>query len=229
MKQRFYLMKELSALCSVLLILGFAAGLSRAGSDQDLDLSERLSEIYHNTPPEQAHGMTRADLAKAYREAPGGTKVSPPAFQPHQTFICRTCGLIKADVDFLPANTQPAGPMDIITNISLPYIDFAAPTNTGSNLDAALTQELRAVQADFDKIKPGVTRAELDKLFERDNGPMVEVPDKHLFHQHQKFDYRRCSYIFIDVDFRPSPSTKERPTDVITKVSKPHIFAGPIG
>jgi hypothetical protein len=222
-------MKKLPSLWSVLIILGFAAGLSRAGSDQDKNLAEKMVEVYDNTPPEYAHGMTRADLAKAYREAPGDTAVSPSAFRPHQTFIYRACGLIKVDVDFRPSTAKPAGPADLITNSSLPYIDFAAPTNTGSNLDAALTQELRAVQADFEKIKPGVTRAELDKLFERDNGPMVEVPDKHLFHQHQKFDCRRCGCIFIEVDFRPSYSAKERPTDIITKVSKPYIFAGPIG
>jgi len=222
-------MKKLPALLSILLMLGFAAGPSRAGSDQDQNLAGKLSEVYENTPHGYAHGMTRADLAKAYREDPGDAAVSPSAFRPHQTFIYRACGLIKVEVDFRPSTAKQAGPADLITNISLPYVDFAAPTNADANLDAELTQELRAVQADFEKLKPGVTRAELVKLFERFVGPILAVPDMYRFKQHEEFNYRRCGCIYIDVDFRHWFSKNDQPTDIITKVSKPHIFAGPIG
>ena len=110
-------MKKLPALLSVLLMLGFAAGLSRAGSDQDQYLANKLVEVYQNTPPDHPQGMTRADLAKAYREDPGDAAVSPSAFRPHQTFIYRACELIKVDVDFHPSTAKQAGPADLITNI----------------------------------------------------------------------------------------------------------------
>jgi hypothetical protein len=228
MEQRFYLMKKLPALWSALIILGLAAGWSRAGSDQDQDLTKRLIEVYFNTAMKLAPGMTRADLAKAFREAPSDTAGSPSAFQPHQTFIYRTCGLIKADVDFRPSSAKLAGPADIITNISMPYFDFAAPTKADANQDAALTRELRAMQADFEQIKPGVTRAELAKLFKQNTGGVAAPPDYQFpFQQHVTFDYLRCGFITVDVDFAPSDSTKARPTDVITNVSKPYIDARP--
>jgi hypothetical protein len=144
-------------------------------------------------------------------------------------FVYRACGLINVEVDFHPSNTKQAGPTDILTNLSLPYIDFAAvPPPADTNQDAALLQELRAVQADFEKIKPGVARAELVKLFKQDTGGVAAPPDYQFpFQQPVIFDYRRCDCLMIEVDFDPSDSAMPRPTDVITKVSKPHINAWP--
>ena len=73
-----------------------------------------------------------------------------------------------------------------------------------------------------------MTRADLDKMFRRETGGVV-VPDSMplSFKEHQTFDYRRCGFIMIDVDFSPSKSKEERPTDVILKVSKPYLDCSP--
>jgi hypothetical protein len=166
-------MKNLPALWSLLLILGCAAGLSRA-ADQNEDLAKKLMDINRHT----------------------------------------TC--------LAPVST------DSRTNIFRLSIDFAAalpPANT--NLDASLMQELRPAQADFEKLKPGLTRAELVKLFQPQNpGFTIWMGDD--FQPHQSFSYLRCRRIFVDVDFAPSNYKTVRPADVITKVSQPYIFTGPI-
>ena len=102
----------------------------------------------------------------------------------------------------------------------------AAKTDT--NYDQELDKKIIEVWADCQKIHPGMTRADLGKMFRRDTGG-VAVPDSTVlpFREHQTFDYRRCNHIMIDVDFRPSASKNEQPTDVITKVSKPYLDAAP--
>ena len=100
--------------------------------------------------------------------------------------------------------------------------------NTDTNYDQELDKKIIEVWADCQKIHPGMTRADLDKMFRRDTGG-VAVPDSTVlpFREHQTFDYRRCNHIIIDVDFRPSVSKDEQPKDVIIKVSKPYLDAAP--
>lgn len=100
--------------------------------------------------------------------------------------------------------------------------------NNGTSYDKELDQKISEVWFDCQKIHPGMTRADLDKTFKRDTGG-VAVPDSTPlpFRERQTFDYRRCDGIKIDVDFRPSDSKEEHPTDVIVSVSRPYIDCSP--
>ena len=101
-------------------------------------------------------------------------------------------------------------------------------TKADTNYDKELDQQVIEVWFDCQKIQSGMTRADLSRMFTRDTGG-VAVPDTAPlpFREHQTFDYQRCNHIMIDVDFRASNFREERPTDVITKVSKPYINCSP--
>jgi hypothetical protein len=45
------------------------------------------------------------------------------AFRQHMAFEYRGCSLIKVDVDFEATNTKKARPTDIVSKVSMPYID----------------------------------------------------------------------------------------------------------
>jgi hypothetical protein len=82
-----------------------------------------------------------------------------------------------------------------------------------------LTKQISAILIECQKIKPGMTRAELLKVFTTEGGLSTAT--------HRTFVYRDCPYIKVDVDFTPSdPKQKmieERPTDTISKISKPYL------
>ena len=100
------------------------------------------------------------------------------------------------------------------------------PTRADTTNDTEFVRKIVEVFRDCQKVKPGMTRAELVALqmFDEDRGPL-QARDDHSFQQHMTFEYRSCSLIKIDVDFGASDSKEERPTDVITKVSMPFIDA----
>jgi hypothetical protein len=98
--------------------------------------------------------------------------------------------------------------------------------DTGTSTD--LTKQLAAVCFDIHKIKPGTTRAELDKIFRADTGGVAWPESKPLpFQQQQSFVYRGCQIIKVDVEFAPSDSKEVQPTDIITKISKPYLDESP--
>jgi hypothetical protein len=73
-------------------------------------------------------------------------------------------------------------------------------------------------------IKPGMTRAELLKVFITEGGLWTG--------KHRTFVYHRCPYIKVDVDFTLSDPDQnvleERPTDTISNISKPYLDWGVI-
>jgi hypothetical protein len=101
-------------------------------------------------------------------------------------------------------------------------------SKTDTSYDSELDRKITEVWFDCQKIHPGITRADLDKMFRRETGG-VAVPESTPlpFQEHQTFGCRRCDHIMIDVDFRPSDSKEERPTDVMIKVSTPYIDCSP--
>jgi hypothetical protein len=101
-------------------------------------------------------------------------------------------------------------------------------TRTDTSYDTLLAQKVGKVWFNCQKIHPGMTRADLEKMFRRNTGG-VAVPDSTPlpFREHQTYDYRPCNDIMIDVDFQPSDSKQDRPTDVIARVSKPYIDCSP--
>ena len=80
----------------------------------------------------------------------------------------------------------------------------------------------RAARNKCREIKPGMTRTELAKagFVEDYSGGELSSPT-HPFKQHESFD---CGgFIMVDVDFSPSDSRYEQPTDIIIKISEPYF------
>ena len=102
------------------------------------------------------------------------------------------------------------------------------PSRADTGVDQDLMKKLTAVWFDCQRIKPGMTRAELAKLFKEDTGGVARPPSKPVpFQRHQRFDYRQCDLIKVEVDFSPSDSKETEPTDIIIRISRPYIDASP--
>ena len=82
-----------------------------------------------------------------------------------------------------------------------------------------LTKQISDALIECQKIKPGMTRAELMEVFTTEGGLSTAA--------WRTFVYRGCPYIKVDVDFTPSDPkqkmTEKRPTDIISKISKPYL------
>ena len=101
------------------------------------------------------------------------------------------------------------------------------PLNTGINtrngtnaeMDKELTGQIVEALAQCQTIKIGMTRAQLSRIFTTEGGISTAI--------HRIYIYIRCPYIKVDVDFKLSAPTQgileEKPTDTITKISKPYL------
>ncbi len=96
---------------------------------------------------------------------------------------------------------------------------FASPPPGGRDPDHDLTRRISAALTECQKIKPGMTRAELLKEFITEGGLSTAA--------HRTYVYRDCPYIKVDVDFTPSDHNQkpveEQLTDVISKISPPYL------
>ena len=95
----------------------------------------------------------------------------------------------------------------------------APPPSVGSAIDQNLTKQISDILLECQTIKPGMTRADLAKVFTTEGG--LSTPTwNHFVH-------RRCPYIKVDVEFTLSDpkqlGLEERPTDIISKISKPYL------
>jgi len=104
-------------------------------------------------------------------------------------------------------------------------------TNHVSEIDRDLSQKVGEILRECEKIKPGMTRAELLKTFKIEGGISTRT--------HQTFVYHGCLYVKVDVEFEvktPEPHASEKqpeaaphemlgkePTDVIKKISRPYL------
>jgi len=91
------------------------------------------------------------------------------------------------------------------------------PSRAGDGTDKNLTKQISDVLTECKKITAGTTRAELLKVFTTEGGLSTAT--------HRTFVHRRCPYIKVDVDFTLSDSKQrdERPSDTVSKVSKPYL------
>ena len=78
-----------------------------------------------------------------------------------------------------------------------------------------LTKQISAVLMQCQSIKPGMTRAELLKLFGTQGG--WSNPTQ------RTFVYKACPIVKVDVDFSPSDPKQEQATDIIRSISKPYL------
>lgn len=96
---------------------------------------------------------------------------------------------------------------------------FPTPSRAGEEVDKNLTKQISNILVECQKIVPGMTRAELLKVFTTEGGLSTA--------RHRTYVYRRCPYLKVDVDFTPADpkqtALEERPTDTISKLSKPYL------
>lgn len=70
--------------------------------------------------------------------------------------------------------------------------------------------------AHIESVKPGMTRAQLLKVFSEEGG--LSTPS------HRTYVYQECHYFKVDVDFSIKPGqASENPTDEIARISVPYI------
>ena|ERR1035437_8861334 len=96
-----------------------------------------------------------------------------------------------------------------------------APSHASTDIDQDLAKKISAILTECQKIKPGMTRIALTNAFQGVITDGLAPPD--TFFQHQTFLYRGYENIQIDVEFAPSESKEQRPTDAIVKISKPYL------
>lgn len=82
-------------------------------------------------------------------------------------------------------------------------------------LDHKFEDQIASVIMECQKIKPGMTRADLEKIF-APGGGISTVGQETFF-------YRHCYWIHVDVDFNPVSKDKKQSTDIILKISKPYL------
>jgi hypothetical protein len=96
---------------------------------------------------------------------------------------------------------------------------LVAPSRAGEETDKNLTKQISDILSECKKIAPGATRAELLKVFTTEGGISTA--------KQRTFAHRRCPYIKIDVEFTLSDSKQsvvdERPTDTVSKTSRPYL------
>jgi hypothetical protein len=85
---------------------------------------------------------------------------------------------------------------------------LVAPSRAGDEVDKNLTKQMSDILTEWKKITPGTTRTELLKVFTTEGGISTA--------KHRTFVHRRCPY--------PKQSiVDERPTDTVSKISKPYL------
>jgi hypothetical protein len=96
------------------------------------------------------------------------------------------------------------------------------PRATLTEADQTLTKQISNILLECQKIKPGMTRTELMKVFETEGGLYTATQ--------QTFVYRHCPYVKVDVEFTLSDPRQNlqnllegQPTDTISKISKPYL------
>jgi hypothetical protein len=106
----------------------------------------------------------------------------------------------------------------------------STPTSRPASLDpggapsAPVTDEqhtkwIAEAMREIGTIKPGITRAELLKVFTTEGGLSTRTQRQYVWH--------RCPYIKVDVRFRPAKNENERlkedPADIIVEISRPYL------
>ena len=68
-------------------------------------------------------------------------------------------------------------------------------------------------------LKAGMTRAEVEKEFQEDGGMTFSSGTEH----HDRYTYRTCGMIKIDVDLALTDESKPGPKDRVISVSRPYL------
>ncbi len=84
-----------------------------------------------------------------------------------------------------------------------------------NGVDKNLTQQISGILKECERLKPGMTRADLLKIFTTEGGLSTQTG--------RTFVHVRCPCIKVDVEFAPTESRQEQPSDTVTKISKPYL------
>lgn len=87
-----------------------------------------------------------------------------------------------------------------------------------AEIDTNLTKQVAEVLKDADKIKAGMKREDLMKVFTTEGGISTVA--------HRTFVHQRCPIIKVDVVFtlaEKQDALDERPSDKILKISSPYL------
>jgi hypothetical protein len=101
----------------------------------------------------------------------------------------------------------------LLVSVLLAFIAVAGRAGTRS--DETLPKQISNVLKECQTIKPGMTRAELSKVFTTEGGLWTA--------EHRRYVYRGCPYIKVDVHFAVSDPKQEKPVDTIARISKPFL------
>jgi hypothetical protein len=118
-------MNILTSILSVILVLAIVAVPARADATNDPEFTRKIVEVFRDCQKLKP-GMTREELVKLQMFDQDWGPLSPAddqAFRKHTTFEYRSCSLIKVDVDFETTDRKEARPTDVISKVSMPYID----------------------------------------------------------------------------------------------------------
>jgi len=89
-----------------------------------------------------------------------------------------------------------------------------APAPPRSRFDQNHTQWISGALRSMQTIKPGMTRADLLKVFTEEGGLSTAAQRTYV--------YQECPYIKVDVKF-DAPMHQELPTDKIVEISRPYL------
>ena len=107
-----------------------------------------------------------------------------------------------------------------ITIAALPAQETAIHSRIDIGFDKQHTEWIDGVMRSIAKIKPGMTRKDLSKVFRTEGGLSTRI--------HRKYIYNHCPYIKVDVEFSAAdesgvdPSV-ESPDDRIVGISRPYL------
>ena len=121
-------MKTPICILFAIMFLGSVTVPARADVTNDTEFVRRLVQAF-NDCQKVKRGMTRAELInlQMFDEDFGPLHVvNDKAFRQHTRFQYQKCTLIEVDVDFKPSDSKEAQPTDVITKVSMPYIDARA-------------------------------------------------------------------------------------------------------
>ena len=118
-------MKNITIILSAIILLGLIAQPARADTTNDTEFVRKLVEVFRDCQKVKP-GMTRGELVtlQMFDEDRGPLQARDDhSFKQHMTFEYRSCALIKIDVDFGASDSKDERPTDVITKVSMPYID----------------------------------------------------------------------------------------------------------
>jgi hypothetical protein len=93
------------------------------------------------------------------------------------------------------------------------------PEERAAAANSALTKSIADILLAFGTLKPGMTRADVLKIFTEEGGLSWRMRHTYV--------YRGCPYVKVDVEFALAPGTENKHADLnedtIVKISQPYL------